>query len=175
MRVVAAGDLTLVPQMAAHASEMFLVLGDPAIYEFENEPPSSVGWLHDRFLKLESRRSPDGTEHWLNWVVRLPDSRLAGYVQATTHADGHCFIAYILASAYWGKGYANRCVEAMMAELAGEYRAHTFWAMFKERNFRSRRLLERLGFSPATPGACARNSVEPDEALMFRPARAKDP
>ena len=31
MRKIAAGSLTLEPQMAAHAEEMFTVLGDPAI------------------------------------------------------------------------------------------------------------------------------------------------
>jgi hypothetical protein len=55
---------------------MFAVLCDPAIYEFENEPPPSVEWLRARFAKLESRRSPDGEEQWLNWVVRLPSSEL---------------------------------------------------------------------------------------------------
>ena len=35
--------LVLEPQVAAHADEMFIVLSDPAIYEFENAPPGSVG------------------------------------------------------------------------------------------------------------------------------------
>jgi hypothetical protein len=30
---------TLEPQVVAHAEEMFLVLSDPAIYEYEGQPP----------------------------------------------------------------------------------------------------------------------------------------
>jgi ribosomal-protein-alanine N-acetyltransferase len=38
MRVIQTGNLTLEPQTTAHAEEMFAVLSDPAIYEYENEP-----------------------------------------------------------------------------------------------------------------------------------------
>jgi [ribosomal protein S5]-alanine N-acetyltransferase len=40
-RIVAEG-LSLEPQVVAHAEEMFVVLSDPAIYQFENAPPDSV-------------------------------------------------------------------------------------------------------------------------------------
>jgi hypothetical protein len=62
MRVLETGALTLEPQTAAHAEEMFRVLSDPAIYEYENDPPASLEWLRARFERLESRRSPDGRE-----------------------------------------------------------------------------------------------------------------
>ena len=71
---------TLEPQVEAHAAAMYGVLSDPAIYEFENEPPQSLQWLTERFRRLERRRSPDGAEQWLNLVIRLPDGALAGYV-----------------------------------------------------------------------------------------------
>jgi RimJ/RimL family protein N-acetyltransferase len=168
MNVLNAGQLTLEPQTVEHAEEMFAILSDAAIYKYENEPPASVDWLRNRYARLESRRSADGSEHWLNWVVRLPDSRLAGYVQATARADGHCHIAYVFASAFWGKGYASRSVEAMIAELAATYGIHTLWAVFKEDNLRSRRLLERLAFQPSTPADYRVHGVEPDEMLMTR-------
>ena len=71
MRLIKTSNLTLEPQIAAHAEEMFAVLGDPAIYLYENEPPPSLEWLRDRFTRLETRRSPDGNEQWLNWVIHL--------------------------------------------------------------------------------------------------------
>ena len=71
MRTLNTPLCTLEPQVAAHAPEMFTVLSDPAIYEFENAAPSSEAWLAERFAKQESRISKDGTQHWLNWVVRL--------------------------------------------------------------------------------------------------------
>jgi len=42
MRVIETPSLTLVPQTVAHAEEMFVILSDPAIYEYENEPPPSL-------------------------------------------------------------------------------------------------------------------------------------
>src|SRR5258706_7258042 len=71
MNSVARGDLRLLPQVAAHADEMFVVLSDPMIYQYENEPPPSIEWLRDRFARLEARRSPDGRHQWLNWVIQI--------------------------------------------------------------------------------------------------------
>jgi hypothetical protein len=48
VHILRAGALVLEPQVAAHAAEMFRVLGDPAIYEFENAPPESEAWLARR-------------------------------------------------------------------------------------------------------------------------------
>src|SRR3954468_6737400 len=117
MRPIAIRGMTLEPQFASHARAMFEVLSDAAIYEFENEPPVSVAALRARFKRLESRRSPDGSQQWLNWVIRLHSGDVAGYVQATVHADGRAALAYVLARAYWGKGIATKAVHAMMAEL----------------------------------------------------------
>ncbi len=171
MHVIDTGTITLEPQTAAHAEEMFAVLSDPAIYEYENEPPQSIEWLRTRFEKLESRRSSDGHEQWLNWVIRLPASGLIGYVQATVRPSGRAAIAYILSSAYWGRGLARQAVEAMITELVDHYEVHSLSAVFKRENLRSRRLLERLGFSSATPEQLSRHPIESDESLMCRELR----
>lgn len=168
MNTLIAGTLTLEPQTAAHAAEMFVVLADPAIYEYENEPPQSLEGLRERFAELESRRSPNGREQWLNWVIRLPDGRLAGYVQATVHADGHASIAYELNSAFWGQGLARRSVEAMIDELAAYYGVHCVTAVLKQVNRRSLRLLQRLGFAPGRGERLARADIEKDEFFMVR-------
>src|SRR5262245_33981325 len=108
---------------------MFRVLGDPAIYEFENEPPISEEWLARRYELLESRGSPDGTEKWLNWVVRLPTGELGGYVQATVLASGTSYVAYELNSRYWRQGTGSSAVTAMLEELSSTYAVHTFVAI----------------------------------------------
>jgi RimJ/RimL family protein N-acetyltransferase len=168
MRAIQTGSLTLEPQTAAHAEEMFAVLGDPAIYEYENEPPPSLERLRARFTKLESRLSENGQEQWLNWVIRLPTSDLVGYVQATLHPDGYAAIAYELSSAYWGRGLARQAVQAMISELVGYYRVRSLSSVLKRENLRSMRLLERLGFSPASPEQHVKHRVEPGELLMLR-------
>src|SRR5438552_2450440 len=171
MRVIETGSLTLEPQTAAHAEGMFAVLSDPAIYEYENGPPPSLEWLRARFTKLESRRSPNGRERWLNWVIRLPTSELIGYVQATLDSDASAVIAYELSSAYWGRGLARQAVQAMITELVQRYQVHQLTAVFKRKNLRSMRVLERLGFSPASPEQRMKHHVEPGERLMQREER----
>jgi ribosomal-protein-alanine N-acetyltransferase len=166
VRVVKAANLTLEPQTAAHAAEMFVVLSDPAIYEYENEPPASIEWLRERYARLESRRSADGREQWLNWVIRLPSERLAGYVQATVRPDGHAAIAYELRSADWGRGLASQAVRAMIDELVERYGIRSLSAVLKRGNHRSLRLLQRLGFTLAPPDELAQVALEPDELLM---------
>ena len=174
MRAIDADGLTLEPQTVAHAEEMFVVLSDSAIYEYENKPPQSLEWLRERFTKLESRCSTDEKDQWLNWVIRLPTSELVGYVQATLHADGCAAIAYELSSAYWGRGLARKAVQAMLAELAENYCVHRVTAVLKRENRRSLRLLERLGFSPASAGLYAERDLESGELLMWRDVSAHE-
>lgn len=61
MRTLQAATCTLEPHLEAHAAEMFDVLCDPAIYEFENAPPASARWLAERFRRGGSRES---SEHY---------------------------------------------------------------------------------------------------------------
>ena len=95
----------LEPQVVAHAEEMFVVLCDPAIYQFEGVPPPSVERLAAGYRRRESRISPDGQEQWLNWVVRrLPGGEATGYVQATVLAGGVSYVGYEFASRFWRQG-----------------------------------------------------------------------
>ncbi len=170
MKTLVAGDLVLEPQVAAHAAAMFPVLCDPAIYEFENAPPESQAWLEERFARLESRRSADGAEQWLNWVVRLPSGVLAGYVQATVTEGRVAYIAYELASSFWRQRIGSAAVRAMQDELETTYGVTAFVAVLKARNARSAAFLRHLGFA-ATPTAGVRPVAhEPDEMAMYKVA-----
>jgi RimJ/RimL family protein N-acetyltransferase len=169
--VIVAPGITLEPQFASHAPVLFEVLSDPAIYEFENEPPPSLDFLRQRLRRLESRLSPDGRQQWLNWVVRLHSGDVAGYVQATVHADGRAALAYVLGSRWWGQGVASRSVRAMIGELRDYHGAGDCYAILKSANARSHRLLQRLAFVPVT----ARDlgvELEPGETAMLLPATA---
>ena len=172
MRCIATQDLTLDPQLVTHAEAMFAVLSDPAIYQYENGPPTSVVWLRARYARLEKRRSADGQQRWLNWVVRLVHGpgcgELIGYVQATVSADASALIAYEFASAYWSRGLASQAVRAMIAELVLHYQTRELWAVLKRDNHRSMRLLERLGFALTANEQHFAHSAEMDEALMHR-------
>lgn len=168
MRTLRATLCSLEPQVEAHAGEMFQVLSDPAIYEFENEAPLSEAWLANRYMLLESRASADGTESWLNWVVRLPTGELAGYVQATVLQSGSALVAYELASRYWRRGIGRSAVREVLEELESMYGVRLFVAVLKAVNYRSSGLLRNLGFTPATPQQFAEYKAEPDEVVMVK-------
>ena len=160
--------LVLEPQRAAHAEAMFKLLADPVLYRYENEPPASLEALRDRFARLETRQSADGSEGWFNWVLRLHDARVAGYVQATVQADGSAWVAYVLGSAHWGQGFASEAVTAMIDVLVAQHAVHTLRAVYKRSNGPSIRLLERLQFRLADADDPLRADIEGDEDLMWR-------
>jgi [ribosomal protein S5]-alanine N-acetyltransferase len=142
--------LTLEPLCAAHADDMFEVLSDPAIYPFiEDTPPASVDSLRAWFTKLEARRSPDGREQWLNWLVRDAQGDAAGYVQATVTDTGNAYVAYVLASRHWGRGLARTAMRRMLHLLVRDFGVKELRAVVDRRNERSIHLLQSLGFELA--------------------------
>ena len=168
MRTLVATSLVLEPLVAAHAREMFEVLSDPAIYEFENSPPSSAEWLEERYRRLEHRGPASGCEKWLNWVMRLPNGQLAGYIQATVLRDNTALVAYELNSRHWRQGLASSAVQTMLEELSGHYRVQTFVAVLKATNYRSSGLLRKLGFAPASDQLATKFKDDPDELVMVK-------
>ena len=168
MRTLHARRCILEPLVQAHARKMFRVLSDPAIYEFENSPPATEEWLTKRYERLESRGSGDGKNMWLNWVIRLPSGELAGYVQATVLPDSTSYVAYELNSRYWRQGIGSSAVQALLEELHEQYSVKTFVAVLKAKNYRSKGLLRKVGFVPASAEEEALYRDEPDELVMVR-------
>jgi len=170
MRTLTAAQCVLEPLVAAHAREMFAVLSDPAIYEFENEPPPSEAWLAERYTGLERRTSADGRQAWLNWVVRLPSGELAGHVQATVFSSTSALIAYELASRHWRQGLGGCAVSLMLEELQSGYGVRLFVAVLKMANYRSLALLRRLGFQEGSEPQRTEFGAGVDELVMVKPA-----
>jgi ribosomal-protein-alanine N-acetyltransferase len=170
MKTLHSSRCVLEPQVEAHAAEMFVVLSDPAIYEYEGVPPPSIEKLAAGFRRREARISPDGRQQWLNWVVRLPSGELAGYVQATVYESLASYIGYEFASKYWRQGIGSAAIRRMLDDLVESYSVHTFVAVLKAANFRSLGLLLRLGFEPGTPDDAVLYEAEADEVTMVMAA-----
>lgn len=168
MRTLSCSACTLEPLESRHAPEMFVVLADPAIYEFGGAPPQDEDGLRARYARLAARRSPDGSERWLNWVLRLADGVLAGYVQASVLPGPRALIAYELNSRYWRQGIGSAAVQAMLAELFEQYGVREVSAVLHRANHRSRGLLSRLGFVPANEAVQQRDRDEENEDVMVR-------
>ena len=145
MRELAGEGLTLEPQVAAHAGELYAVIADPTLYEFiDSKEPASEAALRERLTKLETRLSGDGTEHWLNWVVRTAAGDVAGYVQATVTPDHAAEIAYVLGRAHWRRGYGFIASRLMIEELRQRYGATRIMATLDPANTASLALLKKL-------------------------------
>lgn len=148
MRVLTGDGLRLEPQTAAHAAELYPLLNDPELYVFtDDKGPASLAALTERLRSLESRSSPDGTEQWLNWIVRNAHNTVIGYVQATVRPGGEAEIAYVFGRPYWGRGFATRACDWMLVRLAEDYAVTRATATLDPRNTASLALLQRLGFS----------------------------
>jgi len=113
--------LDLEPLRNGHADELAPVLDDPALHEFIGGAPVPVAALRERYARLAGGRSPDGSQRWLNWVLRLRETgRPVGTVQATvTEQDGvlTAEVAWVVAVPFQGRGLATEAARAMVAEL----------------------------------------------------------
>jgi ribosomal-protein-alanine N-acetyltransferase len=169
MRAIETARLLLEPLEAAHAAELFDVLADPAIYRYLDEAaPVSRDHLRRTYERRAQRNSPDGTELWLNWIVRLTGGPALGYVQATVILPGTAWIAYVLSSRFWGHGYTTEALAAMLPELASGYGVQRFLATVEAENQPSIRVLERLGFCAAAEDDPAGGDLAPTERLFIR-------
>jgi RimJ/RimL family protein N-acetyltransferase len=140
--------LELIPLAERFADEMYDGLQSPQLYEYiAGSPPPNREWLRERYRHLETGRSPDSCELWLNWLLReRMTGRFVGHVQATVKSRT-TFIAYLLFLQEWGAGYAREAVARMLLSLERDYGVKEFVATVHVGNQRSILLLERLGFT----------------------------
>jgi ribosomal-protein-alanine N-acetyltransferase len=140
--------LTLFPIVAEHASLLFADLQAPDLYTFiPLDPPRSEQELKKKYSRWANRRSEDGREIWLNYVVYHPDlSAYLGTVQATLQEAGNVYLAYEIFPRYWRKGFAREACSALIAHIAQSYSVSNISALVDTRNEPSWRLLESMGF-----------------------------
>lgn len=142
--------LALEPLRSEHAAMLLATLSDPRVYQFiPQEPPtdfdSGLERLRERYVKLETRSSEDGTEAWLNWAIKY-ESAYLGRVEASVQLESRTSsIAYLLSPDYWGQGFALETVKALLNHLE-QQGVIEVRAWVDSRNVASMKLLERLGF-----------------------------
>lgn len=158
--------LELEPLRSAHAGAMYPILSDPKIYEFTGgSPPVSLVSLTERYARWERRRSPDGNELWLNWLIRACDGAVViGCVQATLTEAGTA-VAWVVGSEWQGRGYASEAARALMLwlERSGALRIHAF---VNPRHKASQRVAERAGLRRTE------QIHDGEEVWVYEPARA---
>jgi RimJ/RimL family protein N-acetyltransferase len=143
--------LDLEPLRADHATELAPLLDDPGLHTFIGGRPLSATQLRERYARLEAGISADGTERWLNWVLRRrDDARAVGTVQATVRSSENgpvADVAWVVASAYQGQGYAAEAGRALLAWLR-EQGVDDVRALVRPDHEASQRVARALGLAP---------------------------
>ncbi len=136
------------PLLAQHAEKMFALLDDDALWAYTGPAHlKSVEALYERYRLLETRRSPDGKQLWLNWAVVVDETDLTGFVQASVEKDsGEALIGYVIARRFWSLGLGTEAVGVMLKHLRDDLHVGTAIAYVDERNAASLRLLQKLAF-----------------------------
>ena len=119
---LSSGRLRLSPLTSEDAAELVVVLSDPSLYRFMGGAPPTLEELQHRCRMLAKRRSPDGEELWLNWVVRDRHTQNAlGTLQATVRIGELpvAHIAWVLGTEAQGHGYASESGRALTSFLVG--------------------------------------------------------
>jgi len=122
--VVTGPRLDLEPLRVEHAREMAPLLEDPALHTFIGGEPATLTQLQQRYQRQLIGRSPDGSQLWMNWVLRRRvDGRAVGTVQATVSKDQTsrvgliAEVAWVVATRYQGQGYAREAAQVMVTWL----------------------------------------------------------
>ena len=102
----------------ADAETLYPILFDPALYTFTGgSPPASQASLAEIYARRESRRSPDGDELWLNWLIQEREPGAAiGYAQATISTQ-QTLIAWVIGVPWQRRGYASEAAQGLVAWL----------------------------------------------------------
>jgi RimJ/RimL family protein N-acetyltransferase len=118
---VKSNSLILEPLRVSDASEVAAALDDVELHRFIGGQPDSVDQLRSKFELQVVGHSPDGSQGWLNWVVRDAASRrVVGTVQATLsrHPEGVAAdVAWTVATPWQGQGRAKEAAGAMVTWL----------------------------------------------------------
>ncbi|MGH2485995.1 MAG: GNAT family N-acetyltransferase [Ktedonobacterales bacterium] len=146
--------LLLQPLTPAHAAMLFPPLRDQRLYAYiPQDPPPTLAVLEQRFTRLARRRSPDGSEIWLNWALRLTSESLTseslyvGTLQATLRADETALLAYMIFTPFQGRGYAHEGCARVLNHLVRDYAVRRVIAEIDTRNQPSIALVQSLGFT----------------------------
>jgi hypothetical protein len=123
----------LEPLLEEHAEELEPVLADPRLHTYIGGEPADRDQLRGRFRRQAVGRSPDGSQLWLNWLIR-------------SHASGRA-LGWVVGTAYQGEGYAKEAAGLMVAWLR-EQTVDTVVAHVNPQHTASMAVARSIGLTP---------------------------
>lgn len=125
---------------------MAAVLADPELYTFTGGRPPSRDELEVQY-RAQVAGPATGGDVWHNWILRLAGSGDAvGFVQATVTGEA-ADVAWVVATAWQGRGLATEAVLAMCDWLQTEG-ITTFTAHIHPHHAASRGVATAVGLHP---------------------------
>ncbi len=111
--------LDLEPLRIEHADEAAPAFDDVTLHTYIGGSPASPEQLRSRYERQVVGQSADGTQTWLNWMLRRRDTTaLIGTVQATiSHPEETAELAWVIATDNQGHGYAREAAVALVTWL----------------------------------------------------------
>ena len=114
--------LRLEPLRTEHAWEAASAFDDVRLHRYTGGVPLSYEQLRDRYCRLATGHCPDGSQGWLNWMLRRLDTgEFVGTVQATVRRlDDETMeaeVAWVIATAQQQQGYGSEAAVEMVSWL----------------------------------------------------------
>jgi RimJ/RimL family protein N-acetyltransferase len=135
------------PLRASDATEMHGVLNHRELYKFTGGRPLSLAELKKRYRRLETQRSPDGSEAWLNWILRLRETEAAiGTVQAGV-SSAAATLAWVVGIRWQRQGFASEAARELVTWLVTKGVCEVIANIHPE-NIASQVVAQRLGLVP---------------------------
>jgi len=143
--------LALEPLRVEDADEMAPLLDDPGLHTFTGGQPATLQELRARYTQQIVGRPPDGSQRWLNWIVRRrDDGQAVGFVQATISEQAGVLtadVAWVVAVSQQRRGYAREAAQ-LMADWLRQQQVHLVVAYVHPRHHASNAVARRIGLTP---------------------------
>ncbi len=111
-----ADPLRAIPLTTDDIDDLFALLDDRGLHRFTGGQPDTIVELRSRLDRWAAGRFPDGSQAWLNWILRDRSGTAVGTLQATV-VDDRADVAWVIGTAHQGKGYATAGAQAMVTWL----------------------------------------------------------
>jgi RimJ/RimL family protein N-acetyltransferase len=147
--------LILEPLRPEHAAEAHPVFDDQRLHTFTGGSPATLDELRARYTRQAVGRSADGSQDWLNWMLRERETgAVVGTVQATIQyfdalSAPEAEIAWAIGTGQQGRGLATEAASAMVSWLR-QHGVPMFIAHVHPDHLASARVAEHLGLIATT-------------------------
>lgn len=145
------------------AADVFVWRSDPEVQKYNSEPMTDVG---EASALIDELRRDFSAQRAIAWALtHRGDGRALGLFGFVSWERFHqrANVGYDLRRDYWGRGLATEALDAMLEFGFTRMRLNRVEAMTIADNYRSVRLLQRLGFQ--REGLRREHSLEEDGAF----------